>query len=184
MGNFISNQRGDTKDYGVLYRIRLRKEEGVTRMMDVEPIITWVHRYKAEGRNHYRILPVERVIGERNDPILTAADYEQMKKNLECLRKRLAAMGAPSGNERLSFVSRGGRPHLRLVGDLAEQIDKQLLVVGRNPVERLPDVAFADFHPRRASRTPRSVAVTHTMRRSVVRVRAMRPPAPSGRAAS
>ncbi|REJ18593.1 MAG: capsular biosynthesis protein [Paenibacillaceae bacterium] len=97
MGNFISNQRGDTKDYGVLYRIRLRKEEGVTRMTDVEPIITWVHRYKANGRNHYRILPVERVLEERNDPLLTAADYEQMKKNLDALRKRLAAMGAPAG---------------------------------------------------------------------------------------
>ena len=95
MGNFISNQRGDTKDYGALYRIRLRKEEGITRMTEVEPVITWVHRYKAEGRNHYRILPVERVLEERNDPLLTAADYAQMEKNLDTLRKRLAAMGAP-----------------------------------------------------------------------------------------
>jgi len=97
MGNFISNQRGDTKDYGALYRIRLRKEEGVTRMVDVEPVITWVHRYKAEGRNHYRILPVERVLEERNDPLLTAADYKQMENNLAALRKRLAAMGAADG---------------------------------------------------------------------------------------
>jgi len=95
MGNFISNQRGDTKDYGALFRIRLRKEEGVTRTTDVEPVITWVHRYKAEGRNHYRILPVERVLEERNDPLLTAADYRQMEKNFELLGKRLTAMGAP-----------------------------------------------------------------------------------------
>lgn len=98
MGNFISNQRGDTKEYGVLFRISLRKEEGVTRTADVEPVITWVHRYKAQGRNHYRILPVERVLEERSDPLLTAADYEQLEKNLAALRKRLAAFGEPAGD--------------------------------------------------------------------------------------
>mgnify|MGYP002620152577 CR=1 FL=1 len=97
MGNFISNQRGGTKDYGMICRIRLRKEEGVTRTIDVEPVITWVHRYKAEGRNHYRILPVERVLEERSDPLLTAADYAQMEKNLATLKDRLTAMGAPAG---------------------------------------------------------------------------------------
>jgi poly-gamma-glutamate synthesis protein (capsule biosynthesis protein) len=95
MGNFISNQRGDTKEYGALYRIRLRKEEGATRMTEVEPVITWVHRYKADGRNHYRILPVGQTLETRADPLLTAADYAQLERNLETLRKRLAAMGAP-----------------------------------------------------------------------------------------
>jgi poly-gamma-glutamate synthesis protein (capsule biosynthesis protein) len=56
-----------------------------------------VHRYKAEGRNHYRILPVERVLEERSDPLLTAADYAQMEKNLATLKDRLTAMGAPAG---------------------------------------------------------------------------------------
>jgi poly-gamma-glutamate synthesis protein (capsule biosynthesis protein) len=98
MGNFISNQRGDTKDYGVLFRIKLRKEEGVTRTADVEPVVTWVHRYKAEGRNHYRILPVERVLEERSDPLLTAADYKQLETRLAALRKRLTAMGGASGD--------------------------------------------------------------------------------------
>ena len=97
MGNFISNQRGGTKEYGVLYRIALRKEEGVTRMTDVEPVITWVHRYKANGRNHYRILPVERVLEERRDPLLTAADYERLENDLGKLRRRLSSMGAASG---------------------------------------------------------------------------------------
>lgn len=98
MGNFISNQRGDTKEYGVLYRIRLRKEEGVTRATDVEPVITWVHRYKAEGRNHYRILPVERVLEERNDPLLTGADYEGLANDLGAIRKRLPVPDGTQGN--------------------------------------------------------------------------------------
>ena len=97
MGNFISNQRGGTKDYGVLYRIGIRKEDGVARTTDVEPVITWVHRYKAKGRNHYRVLPAERVLEERSDPLLTAADYERLETNLALLRKRLSAMGGTAG---------------------------------------------------------------------------------------
>lgn len=97
MGNFISNQRGDTKDYGVIYLVRLRKADGVTQPVDVEPVITWVHRYKSGGRQYYRILPVERKLAERNDPLLTDADYRQMETNLERLQERLTAMGAPAG---------------------------------------------------------------------------------------
>lgn len=96
MGNFISNQRGDTKDYGIIYRIQLRKENGVTQPVEIEPIVTWVHRYKKNGLNHYRILPVEQTLAKRDDSLLTAADYRQMESTLELLNKRLTSMGAPT----------------------------------------------------------------------------------------
>ena len=97
MGNFISNQRGGTKDYGVLFRITIHKEEGVARTTDVEPVVTWVHRYKKEGRNHYRILPVEHVLATHSDPLLTAADYERLERDLDTLRKRLSSLDGKNG---------------------------------------------------------------------------------------
>ena len=50
MGNFISNQRGDTKDYGVIYKVRIHKEHGLTTIGEVKPIPTWVHRTSVKGR--------------------------------------------------------------------------------------------------------------------------------------
>ena len=95
MGNFISNQRDGLKDFGIIYRVTLRKENGLTNPIDIEPIVTWVHRYKQKGRNHYRILPVEQTLERRDDPLLTAADYRHMESGLTTLKKRLTEMGAP-----------------------------------------------------------------------------------------
>ncbi len=100
MGNFISNQRGDTKDYGIIYRIHLRRPAGsaTVQAVDVEPIVTWVHRYKEKGRYQYRILPVEQTLKDRNNPLLTAADYKALENNFHILQKRLSTMLQPSAD--------------------------------------------------------------------------------------
>ncbi|MEK3881374.1 CapA family protein [Paenibacillus sp. PL2-23] len=96
MGNFISNQRGDTKDYGVIFKVGFRKNitEGTTELMDVEAIPTWVHRYKPDRSYRYRVLPIERTLAERNDELLTTAIYEQLSIDYDMLMARLESMSA------------------------------------------------------------------------------------------
>ncbi|WP_051531271.1 CapA family protein [Clostridiisalibacter paucivorans] len=72
MGNFVSNQRRETltnssKVYtedGVIVQITLDKDlkAGKTKIKEVSYVPTWVHRYRAEGKYKYEILPVEEYI--------------------------------------------------------------------------------------------------------------------------
>ncbi|XEC92654.1 CapA family protein [Paenibacillus tarimensis] len=94
MGNFISNQKGDYKDYGVIFRIHVIKhhEENRIEFTDIEPIPTWVHKYLKSGKNRYRIVPLEQTIAERTEPGLSNNDYDQLKKHYDTLVDRLASM--------------------------------------------------------------------------------------------
>ncbi|WP_232242800.1 CapA family protein [Paenibacillus sp. GSMTC-2017] len=94
MGNFISNQRGGSKDYGVIFKVNIRKNvtEGTINLTEVEAIPTWVHRYKPDKSYRYRILPIEETLAEANDKLLRASDYETMKKDFEMLKTRLDSM--------------------------------------------------------------------------------------------
>jgi poly-gamma-glutamate capsule biosynthesis protein CapA/YwtB (metallophosphatase superfamily) len=94
MGNFISNQRGESKDYGVIFKVNIRKNmtDGTVSLTDVEPIPTWVHRYKPDRSYRYRILPIEETIAASNDTLLTKADYDVLQKNYDMLRNRLDSM--------------------------------------------------------------------------------------------
>ncbi|MGO4544887.1 CapA family protein [Paenibacillus sp. 2TAB23] len=94
MGNFISNQRGDSKDYGVIFKVNVRKNmtDGTVDITDIESIPTWVHRYKPDRSFRYRVLPVEATIAASNDALLTEADYVVLQKNFNMLRNRLDSM--------------------------------------------------------------------------------------------
>ncbi|RJE90117.1 CapA family protein [Paenibacillus sp. 1011MAR3C5] len=94
MGNFISNQRGDSKDYGVIFKVGVRKNvtEQTTTLTDIEAIPTWVHRYKPDRAFRYRILPVEETLAARNDSLLKAGEYDQMQKDFDMLLQRLESM--------------------------------------------------------------------------------------------
>ncbi|MFD2745478.1 CapA family protein [Paenibacillus yanchengensis] len=94
LGNFISNQRGDTKDYGVLYKVNLKKEltSNFTELTDITAIPTWVHRYKPDQYYRYRILPVEQVLQQQQDPLLAPNDYKQLKSDFAMLKTRLESM--------------------------------------------------------------------------------------------
>ena len=52
-------------------------------IIDVKAVPTWVHRYLHQGRLHYRVLPLARVIADQNDPMLTPADYLVLKAYLQ-----------------------------------------------------------------------------------------------------
>lgn len=94
MGNFISNQRGDSKDYGVIFKVNVRKNmtDGTVDFTDIESIPTWVHRYKPDNSYRYRVLPIEETITAITDTLLTEADYIVLKKNYDMLRNRLDSM--------------------------------------------------------------------------------------------
>lgn len=94
MGNFISNQRGDSKDYGVIFKVGVRKNvtENTTTLTEIEAIPTWVHRYKPDRSFRYRILPVEETLAVKEDKLLRASDYEQMQRDFDMLVQRLESM--------------------------------------------------------------------------------------------
>lgn len=94
MGNFISNQRGDTKDCGVIFKVHIHKDHAAnhTTIGDIEAIPTWVHRVKKNKANHYQILPMEQSLEKGHTKGLTAADYKEIKRNLSILTKRLQSM--------------------------------------------------------------------------------------------
>ncbi|UVI27793.1 CapA family protein [Paenibacillus spongiae] len=94
MGNFISNQRGDTKDYGVIFKAGIQKNNvtGITTIGPVEAIPTWVHRYKADGTNRYTIVPLRQSIEKRSIPYFSANGYTELQRNLSVLSKRLQSM--------------------------------------------------------------------------------------------
>lgn len=94
MGNFISNQRGDTKEYGVIFKVNIRKNltDGTVELTEIESIPTWVHRYKPDRAFRYRILPIEQTITASTDSLLTQADYAVLHKDYDLLRNRLDSM--------------------------------------------------------------------------------------------
>ncbi|SFF07054.1 poly-gamma-glutamate synthesis protein (capsule biosynthesis protein) [Paenibacillus catalpae] len=94
MGNFISAQRDDTKDYGVIFKVTVRKNksDGSIELSDIESTPTYVHRYQPDNYYRFRILPVEQTIAAASDSLLTTDDYNSMKQTLKVLRNRLRAM--------------------------------------------------------------------------------------------
>ncbi|WP_199614849.1 CapA family protein [Paenibacillus alkalitolerans] len=92
MGNFISNQFGNYKEFGVIFKIRIKKTysdsgESETEITDVEPIPTWVHKYKSGGKAMYRVLPLETITAELNDPLIP-------NRLIPLLEQRAAEMNA------------------------------------------------------------------------------------------
>lgn len=94
MGNFISNQRGDSKDYGVIFKVGVRKNvtEGTTTLTDVEAIPTWVHRYQPDRYYRYRVLPVEETLAAMDDELLDTNIYKQLQVDYDMLIQRLESL--------------------------------------------------------------------------------------------
>jgi poly-gamma-glutamate synthesis protein (capsule biosynthesis protein) len=85
LGNFISNQRWQYADSGLLVGLTIKKQldSGVTILDEVTLVPIWVHKYLADGRMHYRVLPVHQALADyRNNtnPLLSAGDYQRLKQ--------------------------------------------------------------------------------------------------------
>jgi poly-gamma-glutamate synthesis protein (capsule biosynthesis protein) len=98
LGNFISAQVNEYKDYGVIFKVTVKKHfpSGVTEIAEVETIPTYVHRYAHNGRKNYRVLPLEEVLKERSDPLLSEQDYAVFAGKLEEMDRHLQSLLVPA----------------------------------------------------------------------------------------
>ncbi len=57
MGNFVSNQRDENCDGGIMVEMELRCEGDSVRMVRMAYLPYWVHRGTMDGRYHYYVVP-------------------------------------------------------------------------------------------------------------------------------
>lgn len=99
MGNFVSDQRGDYKDIGVITNLYIQKnfKTGKITINNYEFIPTWVQRYNSGGKREYRILPMPTAIKnyeDKKDALIGSSDYNYMKKMNEELLKHLQTLSS------------------------------------------------------------------------------------------
>lgn len=100
LGNFISAQRRDYKDVGVILKLTLHKgENGEASLEEAEWIPTYVHYYRKNGKRQYVIYPVSLTLAAvqqgQKDPALTKEVLntlhrleKEMKLHLDSLQKQ------------------------------------------------------------------------------------------------
>lgn len=94
MGNFLSNQRGETKDYGAIFQLTVRKyaNEPSVSLERLEIIPTWVYRYLEGSSYQYRILPVQQTLANAASKQLTDDEYSSLADSLGEITERLDSM--------------------------------------------------------------------------------------------
>ncbi|ERT09567.1 bacterial capsule synthesis PGA_cap family protein [Lyngbya aestuarii BL J] len=94
MGNFISNQRGDYKDLGVIFKVNIRKyfPEETIEFTEIQALPTWVHRYSANNKYNFRILPLEKTVTEKNDPLLPQSEYSVLSRYLDQMNRHIHSL--------------------------------------------------------------------------------------------
>lgn len=97
LGNFISNQTGSWKDVGLIYGLHLVKtsmpDGSTTTTWDrivTEP--TWVHIVRKNQKRYYSIIPMRTALETKDNPELTAADYNKMKNLLSGIDNHLLSL--------------------------------------------------------------------------------------------
>lgn len=100
LGNFISNQKGDWKDVGLIFGIHIVKtlqSDGTSsttwEKVTTEP--TWVHILRKNNRRYYTIIPLKSELNNKTAPDLTESDYGKMKSLLSGINKHLLLLEAP-----------------------------------------------------------------------------------------
>jgi poly-gamma-glutamate capsule biosynthesis protein CapA/YwtB (metallophosphatase superfamily) len=76
-GNFVSNQRAQYKDGGIVVALKLLKTAGKTRVEDFSYMPTWVMRDDLPGKSTFYILPVS--FYELNTAFFNFKDYNRYK---------------------------------------------------------------------------------------------------------
>jgi poly-gamma-glutamate capsule biosynthesis protein CapA/YwtB (metallophosphatase superfamily) len=97
LGNFISNQFGGYKEYGAILKVTFRKTYQTDGTADlaiakVDAIPTWVHKYVSGGKSRYRILSLDEIMKDGNDPILTKRLYTSLREKAAILNRHLDSL--------------------------------------------------------------------------------------------
>jgi poly-gamma-glutamate synthesis protein (capsule biosynthesis protein) len=109
MGNFISNQRGNYKDLGVIFQVKLKKHfpDEIVEITKVDAIPTWVHRYWGNNKYQFRVLPIEATLQAKNDSLLTASQYRKLAQDLEKMNNHIHSMNVTETTAR-SLIPQNG----------------------------------------------------------------------------
>lgn len=87
LGNFISAQRREYKDVGMIAKLTLlKKASGEASIEQAEMIPTYVHYYRSAGKRNYVIYPIAETLASKQkqkDPALTAQAYQTMANYLK-----------------------------------------------------------------------------------------------------
>lgn len=96
LGNFVSNQREQYKDGGIVFEIILAKTSGDTYVEDYSYLPYWVHREDLSEKSTFYVLPVR--LFENNEVLFELKDYDLYKitRFANDTRKHLGA--APESN--------------------------------------------------------------------------------------
>jgi poly-gamma-glutamate capsule biosynthesis protein CapA/YwtB (metallophosphatase superfamily) len=76
-GNFVSNQRAQYKDGGILFELKLVKTIGHTSVGDFSYLPTWVYREDLPGKSVFYIVPVSYY--ENNNTSFSFKDHDRYK---------------------------------------------------------------------------------------------------------
>lgn len=91
MGNFISNQRGDYKDVGVIFEVVVEKHfpEGTVTLKEVSAQPTYVDVWQQDGKRHYQVMLMEDILhggsqSARREELLPFIEvlYPEMQEHL------------------------------------------------------------------------------------------------------
>lgn len=96
LGNFVSNQREQYKDGGIVFEIILAKTSGDTYVEDYSYLPYWVYREDLSEKSTFYVLPVR--LFENNEVLFELKDYDLYKitRFANDTRKHLGA--APESN--------------------------------------------------------------------------------------
>ncbi len=77
LGNFVSNQRAQYKDGGIIFRMELAKTSRGTEVSGYDYLPYWVYRADLNGKSSFYVLPVD--IYFRNEDWFNMADHDRYK---------------------------------------------------------------------------------------------------------
>lgn len=80
LGNFVSNQRAQYKDGGILMELNLVKTMNGTRVEDISYLPTWVYREDQPGKSVFYVVPVS--FYENNTATFHFKDHDRYKISL------------------------------------------------------------------------------------------------------
>jgi poly-gamma-glutamate synthesis protein (capsule biosynthesis protein) len=75
LGNFVSGQRNDYKDFGGILSIVIAKTNNDVKITNTTFIPTYVNRYFVQGKRVYNILPIGETLQKHNYPPFTSQNY-------------------------------------------------------------------------------------------------------------
>jgi poly-gamma-glutamate synthesis protein (capsule biosynthesis protein) len=96
LGNFISNQVGDYKDYGVIFGVKILKRgtDGKVVLQDAVTYPTWVHIDRSVSPRTYQVLPLETELATKEEKF-GEQKYAELERMHEQLLQHLESYATP-----------------------------------------------------------------------------------------